>query len=246
MNKLIVKLPTRNRPDKFKELFLVYSKYLDDDYETRFVITCDTDDETMNTPEIKEWFAEQINDLESRGHSLVYHYGESKTKIEACNANLEGESADVLMLASDDMWPQVDGYNRIILQGMEQCFPDGDGAIKFNDGLRGPKDILMTLPILGWKLYERFGYIYHPDYTSIYCDNEQTAVCHYSGRLAVSEICLCKHAWTNEPWDELHERNENAEMYKIDGAVYKQRLDNRFDMDALGIDYQWPKDPLGV
>tara|TARA_Y100001938_G_C8080648_1_gene428824 strand:- start:506 stop:1240 length:735 start_codon:yes stop_codon:yes gene_type:complete len=244
MNKLLVKFPTRNRPDKFKEIFGVYSKYLDDNYETRFVITCDSDDESMNNPEMIDWFKRQQINLESRGHSLIYHYGNSKTKIQACNANLEGESADVLMLASDDMWPQIRGYNRVILDGMKECFPDGDGAIKFNDGLR--TDILMTLAVMGWKLYERFGYIYHPDYTSVYPDTEQTAVCHYSGRLAVSDIIICKHQWTSQAFDELHGRNENQAMYHKDGEVYRRRMQNRFDMDAMGIDYQWPKDPLGV
>jgi hypothetical protein len=198
----------------------------------------------MNNEEMIAWLEDQRIDLEKRGHSLIYHYGNSKSKIEACNANLENEKADVLMLASDDMWPQVKGYNKIILDGMTQCFPDGDGAIKFDDGLR--KDILMTLTVMGWKLYERFGYIYHPDYTSLYCDTEQTAVCHYSKRLAISELCLCKHQWTNTAFDELHGRNENPEMYKIDGEIYRRRMENRFEIDSLGVDYEWPKDPLGI
>ena len=239
MEKLIVKFPTRNRPDKFKQVFADYVNFLDDEYKTRFVITMDEDDETMNNEEIIAWFEEQKSALEERGHSLIYHFGHSKTKIEACNANLEGESADALLLASDDMWVKIDGYNRVILDGFKQTFPDGDGAIKFNDGLR--QDILMTLPVMGWKWYERFGYIYHPDYVSLYADTEQTAVAHYSGRLAVSEMILAEHKWTAEPFDELHARNENPEMYGIDGEVYKRRMENRFDMDELGIDYKWPE-----
>ena len=34
----------------------------------------------------------------------------------------------------------------------------------------------MTLPVFGFPLYEAMGYVYHPDYTSLYCDTEMTAL----------------------------------------------------------------------
>ena len=242
MEKLIVKFPTRNRPDKFKQVFSDYVNYLDDNYRTRFVITCDENDQTMKNNKIIKWLEDQKSALEERNHSLIYHFGNNKSKIAACNANLEGESADALLLASDDMWIRVDGYNRVILEELKKYFPDGDGAIKFNDGLRS--DILMTLPTIGWKWYKRFGYIYHPEYTSLYADNEQTLVANYAGRLVINETVLAEHRWTAEPFDELHARNENQKMYDIDGEIYKKRMNYRFGIDKLGIDYNWPVDPI--
>lgn len=53
-------------------------------------------------------------------------------------------------------------------------------------------------------LYKQFGYIYHPEYTSLYADTEQTIVLKKMQKFAVSEICLIKHVWTAAPWDELH------------------------------------------
>ena len=53
-------------------------------------------------------------------------------------------------------------------------YPDTDGVLWFNDGFQGNR--LNTLCILGKKYYERFNYIYHPDYISLYCDEEQTNV----------------------------------------------------------------------
>ena len=53
--KLLIKAPTRARPDKFKEVFTMYVEYLSNNYPVKFVITCDTDDETMNNPEISLW-----------------------------------------------------------------------------------------------------------------------------------------------------------------------------------------------
>jgi hypothetical protein len=184
-------------------------------HDVRFVVTMDEDDSTMNTEEIKEW-------LNSLPVNIKYNYGHSKTKIQAVNADLDGEEADVLLLASDDMIPQIKNYDDIIFQGFEQVFPDFDGAIKFNDGLRN--DDLMTLCVMGWSLYKQFGYIYHPEYTSLYADTEQTLVLKKMGKFAISDVCLIQHQWTPAPWDDLHARNENSEMYQKDKEVFDRHM----------------------
>lgn len=224
--KLIYKFPSRNRPDKFKKVLEKSIKYLSGKNDVRFVITLDNDDETMNNDAMREW-------MDSLGVDLIYHYGDSKSKIEACNANLEGEEGDIIILVSDDMIPCFEGWDEIIVQGFEQLYPDMVGAIKFFDGLRPKEDILMTLPVLGWGLYEKFGYIYHPDYTSLYCDNEMTMVCHSLNKLAISPLCLFRHEWTHKPFDDLHARNENKQMYEVDGKVFEERKKRNFDIEQL-------------
>ena len=56
---------------------------------------------------------------------------------------------------------------------MKTNYPDTDGILWFFDGWR--KD-LNTLCILGRKYYERFGYIYNPEYNSFWSDSEFTDV----------------------------------------------------------------------
>lgn len=224
MSKLLIKFPSRNRPEKFKKVLSKYIDNLSGNHDVRFVITMDEDDQKMNTEDIRSF-------LESENADIVYHYGNSKSKIEACNADLDEETADVLMLVSDDMIPQIKDYDEIIFDAFSQAFPDFDGAIKFHDGLR--QDALMTLPIIGWKIYEKLGYIYHPDYTSVYCDNEQTQALISVGKLAVSPICIAKHEWTHQPFDDLHERNENKEMYLKDSKVFNRRLKLDFESEKL-------------
>ena len=227
MSKLLIKFPSRNRPEKFKKVLTDYIDFLSGNHDVRFVITMDHDDETMNTDDIKNFLDSKIDS----GIDLVYHYGNSKTKVEACNANLEGEIADVLMLVSDDMIPKMKNYDEIIFEGFEQTFPDFDGGVKFYDGLR--PDALMTLPIIGWKIYEKWGYIYHPDYTSLYGDNEQTRVLMSVNKLAISELCIAKHEWTSEPFDSLHARNENEQMYIKDSEVFNRRMKIEFEREKL-------------
>jgi hypothetical protein len=229
--KLLVKFPTRNRPDKFRKAMEDYTSKLSGKHEVRFVISMDLDDPTMNNDEIKNY----LDSMRDSGVDLVYHYGESKTKVEACNANMEGETSDVMMLISDDMVLQQEGYDDIILTDFNNVFPDFDGGIKYNDGFRPIQDPLMTLPVIGGKVFEQWGYFYHPDYTSVYCDNEMTEALIRMKKFAMSPVCISKHEWTNEPFDELHARNENQEMYRIDKEVFDRRKEQNFGVENVTV-----------
>jgi len=225
--KLVIKFPTRERPEKFKKVLQKYIDLLSGSNEVQFVITCDTNDTTMNNEAMLDWF-----EIMKSKANIQLHYGNSKSKVEAVNANLENISGDVLLIASDDMIPAAKNYDSIIADAFTQVFPNYDGAIKFHDGLRN--DQLMTLPCLGWNLYKAFGYVYHPDYTSLYCDNEQTRVCGMLGKLALSDICIIRHEWIpsdHKNADELHKRNES--FYDVDVEVFKRRMQQNFDINEI-------------
>ena len=228
MSRLVIKFPTRNRPEKFKTVFSRYLTFLSGRHDVRFILSMDEDDLTMNNPEMHQWISTRAQNAQ-----IECFYGNSKSKIEACNANLEGVDGDVLLLASDDMVPVQMGYDDIIFGAFSQAFPDFDGAIKFWDGLRPKEDPLMTLTVMGFPLYKQFGYIYNPEYKSLDCDNEQTQVCATLNKLRRCDLCIIQHQWTNEPFDTLHARNENTEMYDVDGETFKRRSENKFNMEAM-------------
>lgn len=200
MAKILIKFPTRNRRHVFMNTFDLYYNMLSGKHDYEFRVSMDQDDHTMNTQEVWDFFDPKKN--------ITYCYGESTTKIEAINANMEGAEFDVVLLASDDMIPKVQGYDDIIMQAYARHYPEYDGAIWFNDGRVGTA--LCTLSILGKKLYDRFGYIYHPDYRSLWCDNEFHEVCHIWGKMTYVDQVIIQHAWTDVTGgDRLHERNES-------------------------------------
>jgi hypothetical protein len=228
--RILIKFPTRSRPEKFCDVLNKYIDYLSGKHDIRFVITMDKDDDTMNNARIRTFL-----DNKARRVSLVYHYGDSRTKIEAVNADLEGECADILLLASDDMVPHIHGYDDIIATDMARYFPDFNGALNYHDGLRKEKSQhLMTLAVLGWRLYEEWGYIYHPGYVSLYADKEQTEVCRHTGRLVDLPQCIIKHDWPlHGEHDALMQRNSNDAMYDRDGAVFNYRKKWRFGLNSF-------------
>lgn len=216
--KLLIKFPTRNRKDKFFKILDQYYLLLrDNNYQ--FIISCDIDDLSMNNDIVKNKLSEYPN--------LKIYYENNKSKIEAVNNNLEEEDFDILLLASDDMLPIQSGYDKIIKENMEKFFPDTDGVLWFNDGFQ--KNNLNTLCVLGKKYYDRFNYIYHPDYKSLYCDLEFTLVSKELNKVKYFDDVIIKHiqySIMNELPDELYIRNDN--LQNIDKITFDKRLKGKF------------------
>lgn len=172
--KILIQFPTRGRglhgPEEisngnhnFFDVLSLYDNYRHNVNSTHIRVICDIDDDTMNN----DASISKLNNIKN----LSYHFDNNKSKVEACNRRSGDGDYDIILLASDDMIPQISGYDRVISNHMKQYFPDTDGILWYYDGVR--RD-LCTLSILGKKYYNRFGYIYHPDYRSFYCDNEYT------------------------------------------------------------------------
>ncbi len=211
--KILFKYPTYGRPDWFKQTLEKYYAMLSGEVEYEFIISLNADDKTMNTEAMKTYLA-------SKPH-LRSFYGFHKTKIEAINANMNGLDFDILFLISDDMIPVAPGFDLIIVEGMEQHFPDMNGALHFNDDCCG-KDKTITLSIMGKRLYDKFGYIYHPAYKSFFCDNEFTDEVYSMNKAIYVPKVIVKHDWKGwETPDMVYKRN--TLLGRGDEQTYKVR-----------------------
>lgn len=217
--KLLIKFPTRARPEKFFKVLDIYYNLLDSLSDTRFIISCDSDDKSMNCDNI-------ISKLKNY-KNLEFFFSNNKNKIEAINANIIDEDFDIILLASDDMIPQEKGYDTIIKQSFKKFFPDTDGVLWFNDGYQETR--LNTLCILGKKYYNRFGYIYNPTYVSLWCDTEFTDVSRILNKVKYIPHVIIKHehpVWLNEQWDDLQIKNDS--FNNIDRLNYEKRKQHNF------------------
>jgi hypothetical protein len=218
---ILIKFPTRSRPDKF---FSVLDQYIDnatDINKIGFLITLDTDDVLMNNQAV-------IARLQTY-KNLTYKFGDSKNKIEAINNDINSVNYwDILLLASDDMVPIEKGYDDIIRDDMRKYFSDLDGVLWYNDGTQ---DRTNTLSILGKRYYDRFNYIYHPAYISLWCDNEFTDVSIILNKVYKTDRVIIKHVHPNNcggEYDQLYIKNEL--YFNQDEETYKQRKKNKFDL----------------
>lgn len=219
--KILVKFPTRGRKEVFFKVLDKYYELLDDIDNTIFVITCDLDDKEMNDESV-------IKKLKTY-KNLFFYFGNSKTKIEAVNLDLDKHNDyDIILLASDDMIPQVKGYDSIIRNNMNEFYPDTDGVLWYYDGYRSD---LNTLSILGKTYYKRFNYIYHPSYVSFYADNEFMLVAKSLNKQTYFNNCIIKHFHPDITKDVHNEYDETYIKNNVSGdeKIYQKRLINNFN-----------------
>ena len=224
---ILVKFPSRGRPDKLRSTLKLYIEKAHDISRMFFMITMDSDD-----PMVTHDLIEQILAL---GPNIQVHVGFSGSKIAAINRDLASAPPfDILLLASDDMIPVVQGYDNVIRSAMQKHYPSTDGVLWFNDGFQCRR--LNTLCILGRKYFRRFGYIYHPEYKSIWCDNEFTQVADRLNRQTYIDNVIIRHEHPGNGMgmtDETHVRNfiNNG----ADKLVYNRRRKLGFGLNFLSF-----------
>jgi hypothetical protein len=212
---ILIKFPSRGRPDKLRSTFLKYVQMAEDTSKISFIVSLDEDDQTRTRTQ------SIILKLIHKNTEIIV--GHSCGKIGAVNRDLDPLPLfDILLLASDDMIPVQKGYDTLLRQKMVDHYPDTDGVLFFNDGYRGNN--LNTLCILGRKYYERFGYIYHPSYKSLWCDNEFTQVAYKLEKQTYFSEVIIRHEhpfWTKEDMDRVY--LENQEWDSEDKQNYTNR-----------------------
>ncbi len=231
-NPLLVRMPTRGRPEQALSVLAQYRSRAAEHVKIEVVI--DEDDSSMNNTQVLQRLCEL---------DCVVSIERNRSKIEAVNGGRVDDWA-VLVLASDDMVPIVDGYDQRILDAMCRHFPLLDGAVYFDDGYNRDhalpgKPVLCTLPIMGRHLYEQFGYVYYPGYGSLYSDNEQTELLSSMRRIAFVDECIIEHkhhAAGKAAFDELYKFNDdkfgNADKRLFEERSKMQRPGSQFSFDA--------------
>lgn len=234
--KILVQFPTLKRPQKFLSCLDRYVKGVKTN-PTHFNINCDVIDDSMKDPIIQQ----AISDIVRQNNLCSYtiNFDSDTTKITAINDHIHEVDFDVLVCASDDMNPQVDNWDEEICCAMQEHYPDLDGCVHFNDGHTNGN--LITFSILGRELYNHFGYIYHPDYKSLYADDEFTQ----EVRRMDKETYIDKIIITHDHYGEEDNINSGDFDYAAektlhfsgrDGYVFAERLKRGFPKERITND----------
>jgi len=156
--------------------------------------------------------------------------GESKNKIHAINRDLNMTAGwDILVNMSDDMVFTRKGFDNTIRWSFTRDHQiDLDLCLHFPDGNRND---LITMAIMGKDYFERFGYIYHPDYKSLFCDNEMTEVAKILDCYKYNDEKILEHrhpAYGKAHMDLQYIKTEA--FYREDEITYHNRKKNNFNL----------------
>lgn len=218
--KILLKIPSRERPQKLLQRIEEYQSFAFDK-SIKYLVSLDANDTTCNNPYV-------LGRLKELG--CIVYVGDSVSKIHACNRDIEKVNGwDILILASDDMVCKVKDWDLILSNEMKSTYPDTDGVLWHSDGYVGNK--LNTMCILGNKYYQRFSYIYPPEYRSLWCDNEFTEVATILGKQTYFEHVLFAHEHPSNIGGHVDQQYRKTEsFYHIDKAVYEQRKSRNYGL----------------
>ena len=167
------------------------------------------------------------------------NYDENTNKISAINDHIDEHEFDIVICASDDMVPKAWGWDNEIAIAMQEHFPELDGCVHFNDGNTDGE--LITFSILGKALYDHFGYIYHPDYKSLYCDDEFTQEVRRMGKEKyINKVIISHEHWSIEG-SENHNQADIAVQKTLhysgrDQLVFNRRKEMGFPKQRITND----------
>jgi hypothetical protein len=214
--KLLMKVTSRKRPS---ELLICIDKAIqlsDNPEQLKWLFSFDVDDTLMNTKEF-------ISEIRKRIYTPTICVDYSTDKINAINRDVNEHRVDwdILVNLSDDQLAERKGWDSIIKNAMPEHL---DASLWFNDGWQ---DRINTMEIVGRNYYNRFNYIYYPEYKSFYCDNEATEIAIQLNKCVKSSECLFRHyhyACTSNSHMKKDETYIKAEAnWTHDQTLYKQR-----------------------
>jgi glycosyltransferase involved in cell wall biosynthesis len=154
--------PSRQRPQKsFHNAVEWLNKA---QCEVELIVSIDNDDKTK--VEYSKLYAPIAN------HFLVNN---NRSAVDAINKGAEVATGDILLVLSDDFrCPEGWGKRLVELTGGKKYW-----IAKTPDGIQ---PWLITMPIMDREYYNRFGYVYFPDYLHLFCDTEVSCVADLTGR----------------------------------------------------------------
>jgi hypothetical protein len=217
--RILFKYTTRSRRSNFLRGYDSILNKIANREDYHILISVDKDDQSM--------FPLPVLD---GNHTFVV--GNSKNKIDAINRDLNefDYDFDILINMSDDMIFSKKGFDDII---RAEFYNDFNQYVHYNDG--NQKCNVCTMHIVGRNYYDRFKYIYHPDYISLWCDVENDIVAKQLGcyKYMGDNLKLFRHlhpAWGLAPQDALSIKTEDRALWIADEITFNKRKIKNFGL----------------
>jgi GT2 family glycosyltransferase len=152
--------------------------------------------------------------------------------VKAWNLAATRSSGQILIAISDDFEPMT-GWDTA-LWALCTDWPNKEAVIRVNDGNTSSANKPFTLPILTRKRYERLGYMFYPEYESLFSDTEFGEHAELDGVVINAKTLLFEHHHhtcfkrSKDSVDDVHSSDER--WYRGE-AIYSRRKASNF-MDA--------------
>lgn len=208
--------PTRSRPEKSIETTSKWISRAETDEEIDLIVSVDQDD-----PCIKEYQNHYFN------FGCTLSIGRNRSAVDAINNAAKIAQGDIMIVVSDDTDCPVGWFDIInkAVSGHE------DFVLKVYDGVQ---KWICTMPIIDRAYYNRFGYVYHPDYSHMFVDTDFTHTAELLGKIIWRNDILFPHLHYSVAKAKRDEINDRADATWNDGKrLYLNRFRKNFGLQNV-------------
>lgn len=205
--------PSRSRPEKSWQTTQKWIGQAGVEFE--LIVSVDHDD-----PKFNEY-------LRLYGSQLIVN--KNRSAIDAINNAAKVAKGDILIVVSDDSDCPRNWGQKIV----EATRNKKDWILKVNDGIQR---WIITMPIMDRTYYNRFGYIYFPEYKHMFCDTELTHVADILRRTIKREDLNFPHrhySVTKEKKDEISLKADAT--WNQGKQLYLQRVREKFGLEGVDV-----------
>jgi glycosyltransferase involved in cell wall biosynthesis len=206
--KISILHPSRQRPDKSLHTL---NKWLNNAVTPiEVIVSLDEDDPTLG-----------VYEMNNTGNATII-INKNRSAVDAINNAAKAATGDIFIVVSDDTdCPQ--GWDKKILNATEGRT---DWILKTQDGIQ---KWIITMPVMDRTYYNRFGYVYYPEYKHLFCDTELSCIADLTCRKIDSKLTFPHlHYSTGQSMkDELNERADATwnQGKKLFLSRYKMNFD---------------------
>lgn len=162
--------PSRSRPEMSSKTISKWINQCSDRFNFEIIVSLDVDDPNLN----------DYKKIYFQFHGIYAAYN-NRSAIDAINNAAKIARGDIIMVVSDDT-DCFPGWDTALLKEVKG---KTDWILKTQDGIQ---KYIITMPVMDRVYYNRFGYVYYPEYKHMFCDLELTCVADLTGRKLTSNL----------------------------------------------------------
>lgn len=165
-----------------------------------------------------------ISPKEASPARVVYNTGRH-CSVDATNAACAAAVGRCLVVISDDIYPCE--HWDIELGKIGRLWSGQECVVRVKTGGTADARGLLTVQILNRERYERYGYLFHPSYVSMFSDDEFTEQAHRDGVIVNAPQILFRHEhWTTgeRPMDDVYRAQNAKERYEQGERNFRERM----------------------
>lgn len=155
--------------------------------------------------------------------------------VSQTNFAAKHSTGDIILILSDDT-DCPENWDELLLQGIEEARDkkgvDSFFTVKCKDGIQ---PFLITMPVIDRAWYEKFGYVFYPEFSHMYCDSDLSMVSHMLDRTLYVDILFphLHYSVGGMEKDSINEKNDST--YNSGAEIYGKRGGRNFDLKSEEI-----------